>query len=236
MTLPTRTTPPRSPAAGRPCSEAIPPRVPISRRPTTSHRRSRRWWIAPLALVLSSCVFHDAPAPRYYSPPTELGAVEDPPATHAVAGRVVRLRRVRGAAYLGEQIVWRTSDVERGLYEQRRWTEFPSRYLERSMARALDRSGVRRVAGGRVPTLDLELVSFDEVLAPTHEADVEVLVLLRGSDQETIFDRSFSARRPITGAEPSAVARAMGAALDDVVAQIAAQVAAQVPVPPAKRK
>lgn len=182
-----------------------------------------------VAILCAGCLFHDAPAPRYFAPPTALVGDEDPPANPAPGTRVVRVRRVRGAPYLGEQIVWRVSDVERGLYEQRRWTEFPSRYLDRAVARALDRSGIRRVAAGRVPTLDLELVSFDEVLAPAHEVDVTVIASLYGSDQQTIFERSFTARRPVADADAASTARAMGAALDDVVAQIATQVAALVP-------
>ena len=142
--------------------------------------------------------------------------------------RNVRLRRVQAAAYLGEQIVWRGSDVERGLYEQRRWTEFPSRYLERAMKRALDRTpGIERVDAGRAATLDLELVSFDEILSPVHEADVTVVASLRDSSQRAVFYRTFAAQQPIADADPASAARAMGAALDDVVQQIATQVAAE---------
>ena len=141
--------------------------------------------------------------------------------------RPVRLRRVQAAAYLGEQIVWRGSDVERGLYEQRRWTEFPSRYLERAMKHALDSTpGIQRVDNGRVPTLDLELISFDEILAPAHAADVTVVASLRDAEQRPVFERAFTAQRAIADADPASTARAMGAALDEVVQQIATQVAA----------
>jgi ABC-type uncharacterized transport system auxiliary subunit len=142
------------------------------------------------------------------------------------------VRHVHAAAYLTEQIVWRTSDVEYGLYEQRRWTDFPSRYLQRTLVQALDRTAdVRRVATGAVPTLDVELVAFDEVLTPTHEAAVAAVATLRAADQAAIFDRTFAARRPIPDDTPSAVARAMGAALDEVVEQIASEVGAQLPRP-----
>ncbi len=189
--------------------------------------------LAAAAVLCAGCLFHDAPPPRYFVPPSTLSGAEDPPADPAPAARPVRLRRVRAAGYLGEQIAWRGGDLGRGLYEQRRWTEFPSRYLERAMAEALDRTpGVRRVESGHVPTLDLELMSFDEVLAPTHEADVEVVAALRNANQALVFQRAFSARRPIADAEPASAAAAMGAALDDVVQQIATQVAAQ--APPAK--
>lgn len=193
-----------------------------------------RWGLAAAALFCAGCVFHEAPPPRYFAPPSALASAADPPADPVPAVRPVRLRRVRAAGYLGEQIAWRGSDVERGLYEQRRWTEFPSRYLERAMAEALDRTpGVRRVESGSVATLDLELVSFDEVLAPTHEADVEVVAALRDADQTIVFQRVFAARRPVVDGEPASSARAMGVALDDVVQQIATHVAAQAPPAPA---
>jgi len=192
---------------------------------------SRISWSIAAALLFAGCLFHDAPAPRYFAPLSALNDSGDPPNDPAPrAERPVRLRRVRAATYLGEQIVWRASDVERGLYEQRRWTEFPTRYVERTMLRAIDRTpGLRRVESGHVPLLDLELISFDEVLAPAHEADVQIVAVLRNADQVPIFERTFGARQPIASSDPAAAARAMGAALDEVVTQIAAQVAAQVP-------
>ena len=181
--------------------------------------------LAPL--LCAGCVFNDAPPPRYYAPPSALATDDDPAPAVRTTGHPVRLRRVRAAGYIGEQVTWRGSDVQHGLYEQRRWTDVPTRYLERAMDVALDRTvGVRRVESGRVPTLDLDLVSFDEVLAPTHEADVQVVAVLRDAKQDTLFQRTFGARRPIADADPDSVARAMGAALDDVVVQIANQVEA----------
>jgi ABC-type uncharacterized transport system auxiliary subunit len=104
------------------------------------------------------------------------------------------------------------------------------------MKRALDATpGVQRVENGRVPTLDLELVSFDEVLAPKHEADVTVVASLRDAAQRTLFERSFTSQRAIADADPASAARAMGAALDEVVRQIAAQVAAHSPPAPRVR-
>ena len=181
-------------------------------------------------LLLSACVFHDAPAPHYFAPPSALASADDPPPTSAALGTPVRLLPVRTAGYLGEQIAWRVSDVERGLYEERRWTEFPSRYVERAMVQAIDHTpGIRRVDSGRVATLDLELIAFDEILAPTHEAGVEIVAALQSPDGAAIFQRDFRAQRPIADSQPSSAARAVGLALDDVVVQIATEVAAQVP-------
>jgi ABC-type uncharacterized transport system auxiliary subunit len=189
-------------------------------------------WLAVLVSLCGGCLFHDAPPPRYYAPPSALERADDPAPVPSRSARPLRVRHVHAAAYLTEQIVWRTSDVEYGLYEQRRWTDFPSRYLQRTLVQALDRTAdVRRVATGAVPTLDVELVAFDEVLTPTHEAAVAAVATLRAADQAAIFDRTFAARRPIPDDTPSAVARAMGAALDEVVEQIASEVGAQLPRP-----
>ncbi|MGH7785237.1 MAG: ABC-type transport auxiliary lipoprotein family protein [Candidatus Binatia bacterium] len=187
--------------------------------------------LASLALLCAGCLFNNAPAPRYYAPPSAL-INGDPPVASAgdPAPQPVRVRRVRSAAYLGEQMAWRVSPVERGLYEQRRWTEAPTRYLERTVARAIDQTpGLRRVESGRVPTLDLELVSFDEELAPVHSATVEIAAALHGADGGMIFERVFAVSRPVGGSAPDATARAMGDALDGVALQIAAQVAADLP-------
>ena len=187
--------------------------------------------LAAAALLCGGCLFHNAPPPRYYAPPSALA--DDPVPVPPRSARPLRLRHVYAAAYLTEQMVWRSSDVEYGLYEQRRWTDFPSSYLKRALVQALDRTGdVRRVQVGAVPTLDVELLAFDEVLMPAHEAAVAAVASLRAADQSAIFDRTFAVRRSIPDDTPAAVARAMGAALDDVVQQIAAQVAAQLPATP----
>ena len=49
------------------------------------------------------------------------------------------------------------------------------------------------------------------------------------ADQSPVFDQLFTARQPIADTDPASTARAMGAALDDVVQQIADQVAASAP-------
>jgi ABC-type uncharacterized transport system auxiliary subunit len=55
---------------------------------------------------------------------------------------------------------------------------------------------------------------------------VTVVASLRDAQQRPVFERAFTAQRAIADADPASAARAMGAALDEVVQQIAAQVAA----------
>ena len=194
----------------------------------------RRTLIALLALAASTaagCVFSNSPPTRYFAPRSTflLPQEAQPPIT--AGERTVRVRRVRAAAYIGQAIVWRVSDVERGLYEQRRWTEFPTRYLDRAVVEAIDRMpDMQTVDTGLVPTLDLELVSFDEVVGPERAAEVSVVASFNAADQSPVFDQLFTARQPIADTDPASTARAMGAALDDVVQQIADQVAASAPM------
>jgi len=192
-------------------------------------RRARTSLLAFAVLTATGCLFSNSPPTRYFAPRSEFLLPKDAQPPIAPGETTIRVRHSRAPAY-GEAIVWRVSDVERGLYEQRRWTEFPSRYLDRAVVEAIDRMpGMQTVDSGRVPTLDLELIAFDEVVAPERSAEVSVVASFNAADQSPVFDRLFTARQPIPDTDPASTARAMGAALDDVVQQIADQVAASAP-------
>ena len=194
-------------------------------------RRPLAALLALAAVTTGGCLFSNSPPTRYFAPRSTYLLPEDPQPPASATGLSVRIRNVRAAGYIGQAIVWRVSDVERGLYEQRRWTEFPTRYLDRAVVQAIDRTpGVQAVDSGRVPTLDLELVSFDEVIAPERRAEVSVVASFNSADQSPVFARVFTAQQPIADTDPASTARAMGAALDDVVQQIADQVAASAPM------
>jgi len=187
--------------------------------------------IAPLALVpwlvlVGGCVFRDAGEPRFYRPESSMieGRAIDP---SPASGVPVRLAPVNGTPFLRERIAWRVSEVEYGLYEQRRWTELPPSYVERGLATALrDTPGVRLTDDFRAPTLRVDLVAFDEVLAPVHAAVVELVVSLRDGERRRLLDRTYSAETPIAGDSPSATATAIGRSLDTVVTEVAAAVGA----------
>jgi len=76
--------------------------------------------------------------------------------------------------------------------------------------------------------LKVEVVAFDEVLAPAHVASVSLEVSLRDRARARLLDRTFTAETPITGSEPSATATAMGRALDTVVGEVATAVGSAV--------
>jgi uncharacterized lipoprotein YmbA len=175
-------------------------------------------------LTVAGCFERSTAEPRFFRPdsallrePTE--AAQD--ATPSRTAVTIRLRTVEAGPFLRERIVWRASSVEYGMYEQRRWREVPASYVERALRSALRRSGsVRFSDDPHVPSLQIEVVAFDEVLAPAHAAVVEVVVSLHDKSGQMLLDGPFSAEAPIVGDDPVTMARAMGSALDGVASSM----------------
>jgi ABC-type uncharacterized transport system auxiliary subunit len=179
--------------------------------------------LAALALLSLACL---SPRPaadaRYFVPgrPSAADVAARPPET----GPELRLRRVTSADYLRTRMVWRNG-VEVGFYDLLRWTEPPASYVETRLAEELfERQGLRRVARPSAPVLRVELLHFDEVISPSHEAVVSLAVLLSNGEQEAILDRTVVARRPIAGDSPEEVARALGEALSEATASVGGEV------------
>jgi ABC-type uncharacterized transport system auxiliary subunit len=182
------------------------------------------------------CLFRTAEPPRFYRPAsTTLAAADDDDAPAAATGVPVRVQSVRSAPFLRERMVWRASGVEYGLYEQRRWFELPTRYVRRALGTALDDTPGVRLGDATAPArLDVEILAFDEVLA-AHHAHVVLAVKLRNG-AETRLDRTFAAEAPIAGDDGSAVAEAMGRALDEVVREVATAAARTLAAPAGARR
>src|SRR5262245_61667116 len=181
----------------------------------------RSW--ALLAVVLAGCLFRDPTESRFFRPEaaTLHGGDVEPRSESSVA---IRLRPVRGTPFLRERIVWRQSEVEYGFYEERRWSELPASYVQRALETALRQTpGLRLTDDLRAPTLQVDLVAFEEVLTPMHVAAVSLQVSLRDRDRR-LLDRIFTAESPIASDAPSETAIAMGRALDDVVVRVATAV------------
>jgi ABC-type uncharacterized transport system auxiliary subunit len=183
----------------------------------------RAAWLA-VALLGAGCVFRNAPEPRFFRPESaalDAAAAELP----GRAGVALRLRPVQGTPLLRERIVWRASSVEYGLYEQLRWSELPASYVERALEGALRATpGVRLTGELGAAALRVEVVAFDEVLAPARVAAVSLAVELVDAELRRLIDRSFSAEAPIANETPAATAVAMGKALDEAVAAVASAV------------
>jgi ABC-type uncharacterized transport system auxiliary subunit len=198
-----------------------------------------RWPIRPwVALLAAGCVARNAPEPRFFRP--EIPGLQSsavpltvvPPSTPVASGRPLRIWAVGSAPYLRERIVWRSSPVEYGYYEQRRWNELPAVYVEDALISALRRTpGLVLADGLRDPTLKARVVGFEEVLAPQHLASVQVKVLLLDAKRRTLLDQVFSADAAIADDDPITMTRAMGQALADVASAISAATVAALPSP-----
>ena len=174
--------------------------------------------------VLAGCLLRTPDSPRFFRPGSAaLDATAeneaDPPAAGGIA---VRLRGVRSEPFLRERIVWRVSEVEYGLYEQRRWIDLPAHYVERALrTRLRETPGLRLTDDLRAVSLRVDVLAFDDVLAPTHAADVALFVALEDPVRGRLFARTLDGRVGIENSDPESVAKAMGQALDDAVAQVA---------------
>ncbi len=187
---------------------------------------------ACLTFTLAGCLSNLGPGEptpiRYYA--------ADPPPGEALERAEgqrplpqLRLRRVRAASHLRERTVWRSSEVEYGFHETRRWTEMPATFLERALARELfERHGFRRTERAIGLALDVELEAFEEVLRPRHEARVVLALSLVQTGNEVRLAERFETRVPIGGDDGADTARAIRAALGEVVAQAAQAVVAAI--------
>jgi ABC-type uncharacterized transport system auxiliary subunit len=193
------------------------------------------------AVLLAGCLFRKAEAPRFYRPASTLlsTARETTESAPAATAAPIRLSGVRSAPFLRERVVWRASSVEYGLYEQRRWFELPSRYVRRALTSALAAEPALRLTDDvQAARLEVEILAFDEVLSPSHEAVVTLAATLR-QGAEKRFDHAFSSQVAITDADGAAMAEAMGTALDGAVRKVvdaAAKALASKAAPPRARR
>jgi len=195
--------------------------------------RTHRTWLAVAACsVLASCALlskAEPLVPRYFTPENRATARHHAaPLGVGLEARRVRLGSVSGGSQLRERIVFRSSPHELAYYADRRWTERPEAYLRRALARALfEDRGLVRVASGPAPTLDAELVAFEEIRAPERKVRVQVIMTL-DDDHGASQQATISVDRPIRSAgasdDAAAVVEALSIALEQCVAQIAERV------------
>ncbi|TMB39180.1 MAG: hypothetical protein E6J55_23175 [Deltaproteobacteria bacterium] len=184
----------------------------------------RRTWLLAGLVALGGCLLRTPDSPRFFRPGSAtLDATAEDEVDPPAAGRIaIRLRGVRSEPFLRERIVWRISEVEYGLYEQRRWIDLPAHYVERALRTRLRATpGLRLANDLRAVALRVDVLAFDDVLAPVHAANVALAVALEDPVRGRLFVRTFDARAGIESADPASMAKAMGQALDDAVAQVA---------------
>jgi ABC-type uncharacterized transport system auxiliary subunit len=182
----------------------------------------RRSALALLGLAtLQGCVLRSADPPRFFRPTSAMLEAADADQSGG-DGVPIRLRGVRAEPFLRDRIVWRVSDAEYGSYEQRRWLDLPAHYVDRALAARLRTTpGLRLTDDLAARALHVDVVAFDDVLSPQHEADVALAVSLEDRTGAVLFRRTFAARVAVASDDPVALAKAMGAALDQAVAQVA---------------
>ena len=182
------------------------------------------------ATLLTGCLSKTAVEPiRYFRPEPPTGG-EAARAPAARAASPVWLRRVTAASHLHELMARRTSDVEIGFNDLERWTSPPASFVERALAVELfEALGVERSESARSPRLDVEVLAFEERMAPRHVATVALAVSLLDGRELSILERTFGADSPVDSNDPAAVARAMGIALDQAVRAAAAAIVEALP-------
>lgn len=182
-----------------------------------------------VTLALNGCALlskSEVPMRRYFSPDLPSSGQ----AANTRSNAELRLGRVTAGAFIGERIMFRESAHEVGFYDDRLWTEKPEAYLKRALTRVLfEEQGLHSVMRGAGPTLDVELIRFEEVKGPKHVALVKIAFAL--SDERVVsLQQTLSVERPIVAtdkdSEASAVAQAMGEALRDAVSEVSGRVVA----------
>jgi cholesterol transport system auxiliary component len=100
---------------------------------------------------------------RYFE---AVGAQPERPAQESAGGEQgqrLRLGAVKSARHLDLRIASRHGAYEIGYYEKLRWTERPEEYVRRALAHDLyQQAGFTRVVSGPAPTLEVELLAFEE--------------------------------------------------------------------------
>jgi cholesterol transport system auxiliary component len=206
-----------------------------------------RAWPILFMLGAAGCAFlskGEARSPRYFTPSIETPSIERPAsdkaasepreAEHEAAPQRPELRvgRVEAAAYLDERIAYRVSDNELAYYEDRRWTEPPEQFVRRALEGELfETQAFRRVVSGEAPTLDVEVVSFEELRqGGPPRARLSLLITLR-DERHALLDRTVSAvvelERGADADEGRALAAAMAGALSRVTKETAERVNAE---------
>ena len=178
----------------------------------------------PLACGCALTSKADALDVHYFTPEGRTGASGSARSASKapMAGPELRLGKISSGANLRERIMYREHTHEIGYYDGRRWAERPELFVERALVRSLfDERALARVVSGSAPTLDVDVVAFEEVRLPgRHAARVELRMVL--SDERSVLaEGTYAAERPVSGEGFDAVVAAMGEALDAAVADVA---------------
>jgi len=187
--------------------------------------------VACLACGTSACALTskaDLVEIRYFSPErvrTTGQSPARPGAPHAAFD--LKLGRVSSGPSLRERIAYRDATYELGYYDDLRWTERPETYVRRGLGRALfEQRAFHRVLGGLAPTLDVEVIAFDDLRLPAGRAVRVQLKLLLHEANGVLLEETLTVERPVAGDKPKIeeVIAAMAIALDAACEQLSQKV------------
>lgn len=187
------------------------------------------------AVALTGCALlrkSDPVVPRYFTPEQE-GELTT---AAGLPGLQVRMGRVEGWTHLRERMVARGPGREVVLRDHWRWMERPETYLRRALVRTLfEERGLREALTGRAPTLEVELIAFEELEKP-HAVRMQARLMLV-EERVTLLAETVTVLQPIgeSGASDRArdVVEAFSLALQSGVTRIADRVIAKLAEPAA---
>lgn len=192
-----------------------------------------RMWISLIASVslCGGCALlskSEQALPRYFTPvPAKDVAGASPPAN---SGLELRLGSVTSASSVRQSLAARSAGHEVTYAQDLRWTEKPEAFLRRALSRALfEQRGIRRIISGAGPTLQVDLIEFEQVMTPP-SARASVVVILH-DERFVRMETTMTIERPLpstgTPLGPEASVDALSLALTDVVNRIADEVSAR---------
>lgn len=156
---------------------------------------------------------------RYFAP-----ALAAPLASSgASTALALRLGRIEASDHLRERMAFRASEHEIGYHEGLRWSEQPAAYFRRALGRELFESGrFEHVVAGVAPTLEAELVAFEELREPA-AVRVEARILVHDG-RRVVLERTVRVEQSRPSDDPALIAEALSRALHRCVAQISSEV------------
>src|SRR5512133_910261 len=205
---------------------------------------NRRWAIEPLlaslclttaGLGVSACALlnkSEVVRVRYFSPEDVSPAK---PAQSSASRMGMRLGRVSSGSDLRERIAYRADSYETGYYDNLRWTERPETYLRRALARTLfETHGFQGLLGGSAPTLDAELLAFEEVQHSAQRAGRVRLRITLHHDRRVLIEQTLDFQQTAAGTRfedvVAALAKALNAAAESTAQRVEVALSKEVPV------
>lgn len=182
------------------------------------------------ALLLSGCALTSKSEPldvRYFTPERVKTQITSAPSAVATENEAltVELGRISSGSHIREKMAFRDASWEVGFYEDRRWTERPEAFVRRELGRTLfEERGFRRSVGAaNAPTLEIELIAFEEIRAkPVHAARVQLRMIVHDG-RDVLHEETITVDKPLPSGEASVdvLVAATADALDAAAAQVA---------------